>query len=116
MKSATINLAGRGLSHLFCDLRLNKSLGLKCNFIPGHLNKIADQISRVPSIPSSPPDFDYFVRGVPRTGILSILPPGPRATFLPVVSIDLRAETRSSPEKNAGIDESRYPVNPNITP
>ena len=60
MKSATINLAGRGLSHLFCDLRLNKSLGLKCNFIPGHLNKIADQISRVPPIPSSPPDFDFF--------------------------------------------------------
>ena len=48
IKSATTNLAGRGLSRLLCSLMLNNILGLNSDFIRGIHNIIADIISRVP--------------------------------------------------------------------
>ena len=59
IKAATTNLAGRGLSRLFCALRLNNPLGLNTDFIPGVKNIIADRISRVPTVSGCPPDFTF---------------------------------------------------------
>ena len=65
IKSATTNIAGRGLSHLFCALRLNNPLGLNTDFIPGHLNTIADRISRVHTPSGFPPDFTFLSQEFP---------------------------------------------------
>ena len=64
-KTATSNLAGRGLARLFCALRLNNSLGLNSEFLAGLLNIIADAISRVRSPRGSAPDFTQLMQDFP---------------------------------------------------
>ena len=65
MKSATTNPSDRCLSRLFCALRLNNPLGLNTDFIPGHLNTIADRISRVNTTSGFPPDFTFLSQEFP---------------------------------------------------
>ena len=77
LKAATTNLAGRSLSRLFCGLRLNNPLGLNCDFLPGHLNTIADRISRVSSMPGSPPDFTFLSQEFPELASCQRFHPSP---------------------------------------
>ena len=86
LKAATTNLAGRGLSRLFCALRLNNSLGLNTDFIPGHKNIIADRISRVPTVSGCPPDFNFLSQEFPELSSCHRFHPSPE-----LVSCLLRA-------------------------
>ena len=64
-KACSSNLAGRGLSRLFCSLRLNNSLGLNAEFIPGSSNTVADAISRVRPFSGSATDFTQLMQDYP---------------------------------------------------
>ena len=64
-KAASSNLASRSLSRLLCSLRINNSLGLNTDFIPGIENIVADTISRLHPIAGSAPDFSILFQEFP---------------------------------------------------
>ena len=65
-KAASSNLASRSLSRLLCILRINNSLGLNTDFIPGLDNIIADMISRLHPVAGSAPDFNILFQAFPK--------------------------------------------------